>query len=1000
MSHAVALSRSSGLWVAVKMSTTVADGSGSAFVSPDRVRPVMVDIELDGKPYVHQPSMHLYGGSVMGMEHSQIYGRIEAALAYARANDLNRVTVSTERDRIGIISSGKTYYELRQTLRELGIDDDELRRLGVRLLQLRMPYPLDGTVVRSFARGLSEILVLEDKRPFIELFVKDELYALADRPLVLGKLDEQGRPLVPLHAELDTASIARLVAERLGRLDDLPDMQRRLERVTRPTTRPALPLARSPYFCSGCPHNTSVAAVEPGTVVGAGTGCHVLAVFMRPDDVGDILGLTAMGNEGAQWIGASPFCDLDHFIQNIGDGTYAHSGILAIRAAVASGVNITYKLLYNDHVAMTGAQPAIGIRGVPDLCRELLAEGVARVIVTTEDTARYARAPLPRGVDLWDRSRFAEATKTLGAVPGVTVLIHDQECATEKRRRRKRGTLEEPRTRVLINEAVCEGCGDCGAASNCLSVHPVSSELGRKTQIHQPSCNLDYSCLQGNCPSFVTVTTGASGGGSAGSRPNVPELRPEDLPEPELIVPADEFTFRISGIGGTGVVTVAQTLAVAALLEGRFVRGLDQTGLAQKGGPVISDLRITTAPVDQANKLTVADCDLYLACDMLAGAQQANLVVADPERTVSVTSTAQVPTGQMVVDTHVEFPDPAGLLERIASASRPGSSLAVDSPGIAEQLFGSDQTANILLVGAAYQAGALPLDAESIEAAITLNGVQVDTNLQAFRRGRQLLSDEAALAQLLTELRPKTVAPQPTPTESWIASIVRAEHGSELERIVLSRVPMLIAYQDVAYARRYALRVEQVRVAEVSRAGGRTDVAEAVAFSLYKLMAYKDEYEVARLHRDPALKAEVIERFGPDARYRFMLQPPMMKSLGLHKKIAVPDRVGDALFATLAPMKRLRGTRFDPFGRDHVRVVERELLAEFEALVDELAARVGESNHAVALELAQLPDVVRGYDDVKLDNVKTYKEQLTRLRARLTDASRDRVDLPLSKGAP
>lgn len=354
----------------------------------------------------------------------------------------------------------------------------------------------------------------------------------------------------------------------------------------------------------------------------------------------------------------------------------------------------------------------------------------------------------------------------------------------------------------------------------------------------------------------------------------------------------------------------------------------------------------------------------------------------------------------MVVDTHVEFPDPAGLLERIASASRPGSSLAVDSPGIAEQLFGSDQTANILLVGAAYQAGALPLDAESIEAAITLNGVQVDTNLQAFRRGRQLLSDEAALAQLLTELRPKTVAPQPTPTESWIASIVRAEHGSELERIVLSRVPMLIAYQDVAYARRYAQRVEQVRVAEVSRAGGRTDVAEAVAFSLYKLMAYKDGYEVARLHRDPALKAEVIERFGPDARYRFMLQPPMMKSLGLHKKIAVPDRVGDALFATLAPMKRLRGTRFDPFGRDHVRVVERELLAEFEALVDELAARVGESNHAVALELAQLPDVVRGYDDVKLDNVKTYKEQLTRLRARLTDASRDRVDLPLSKGAP
>ncbi len=991
--HAVALSRSCGLWVAYKMATTVADGSGSAQVSPDRVRPVMVDMELDGQPYLHQPNAHMYGAKVMAMEHSMMYARMPAALEYARANDLNRITVSTPQDRIGIISTGKTYFEMRQTMRELGLDDDELRRLGVRLLQLRMPYPLDGHFLRQFAQGLEEILVLEDKRPFIELFVKDELYGMTDRPLVLGKLDEQGRPLVPIHAELDPASIARLVAGRLTRRAELPDVQRRLERVTRPQSLPALPLARSPYFCSGCPHNSSVAGIEEGTLVGAGTGCHVLAVFMNPKDVGDIIGITAMGGEGVQWIGASPFCSMEHWLQNLGDGTYAHSGSLAIRATVAAGVNITYKLLYNDHVAMTGAQPAIGIPSVPDLCRELLAEGVKRVVVTTEDLERYEGVQLPEGVELRDRSMIPETVEQLRAIPGVTVLIHDQECATEKRRRRKRGTLEQPKTRVVINEAVCEGCGDCGVKSNCMSVHPVQTDLGRKTQIHQPSCNVDYSCLQGNCPSFVTVVPGEAVGAGRGQ---AAALSADDLPEPTLQVPADEFGMRICGIGGTGVVTVAQTLAVAALLDGRFVRGLDQTGLAQKGGPVISDLRITTTPMDQANKLTLADCDLFLACDMLAGAQQVTLAVADAERTVSVTSLAQVPTGQMVTDTTLSFPDAELLTGRIAELSKPGAALTFDSPGITEELFGSDQTANIFLVGAAYQAGALPLRPESIEQALTLNGVAVETNLQAFRRGRQAVADPEALAAALAATRPVPVVHTATWQERRIMETVKAPAGSELERLVASRVPMLVAYQDAAYARRYAARVERVRAAEAAALPGSTELAEAVAWSLFKLMAYKDEYEVARLHRDPAFRADLEARYGADAAYRFMLHPPVLKALGMKGKIGVPGKAGQAMFAALAPLKRLRGTRLDPFGRDHVRVVERELLAEFEVVVDELAERVSDTNHNVAVQIAELPDVVRGYDDVKLRNVAAYREQLARMRARLTDGRRSVESLPVS----
>ena len=991
--HAVAMSRCSGLWSSLKLTTNVADGSGTALVDPDRVQPAMVQAHLDGRPYVHLPSAHLYGESVLGMERSAVYARIEAALEYSRANDLNRILLSDRDDRLGIVAPGKTFYELRQALRMLDLDDAELGRLGIRLLHLRMPYPLDGKIVREFALGLSEVLVLEDKRPFVELLIKDELYGLTDRPAVLGKLDEHGTHLVPLHHELDPVSIASLVAGRISRLGGAPSLEDRLAHI-RPVPGDPLPLARTPFYCSGCPHNSSTTAVPEGATIGAGTGCHVLSVFMPREQVGDVVGLTAMGNEGAQWAGAAPFSGLAHFIQNIGDGTYAHSGILAIRAAIASGANITYKILYNSHVAMTGAQPAIGIVSVPAMATELLAEGVQRVIVTTEDPERYRSATMPPGVEVWDRDRLVEAQEALAAIAGVTAIIHDQECATEQRRRRKRGLLEDPVTRVVINERVCEGCGDCGVKSNCLSVHPVETEFGRKTQIHQGSCNKDYSCLEGNCPSFVTVRPRSRPGRMTGD-----VLEASDLPEPELRAPLDTFGMRIVGIGGTGIVTAAQILATAATLDARFVRGMDQTGLAQKGGPVVSDLRISRDAAQQANHLVTGDCDLYLACDPLTAAQPRNLAACDPRRTFAVLSTAITPTGRMVVDPDTPAPDASTVARRVTRRTRSDGTFAFDAHANCRRLFGSDQAANVMLIGAAYQAGALPLTAASIERAIELNGASVEMNVQAFRRGRQLVAEPEALAQAVEAVSPGHPVTPPTVAALAIADVIAAPAGSRLEQLVLRRVDELIAYQDADYARRFADRVAAVRTAERRMPGDRTALTEAAAIGLHKLMAYKDEYEVARLHLDPSFRAQLARDFGPDAEVSFNLQPPALKALGLKGKIGVPGRLGRALFRGLVPLRRLRHTALDPFGRDEVRKAERALIAEYDGLLSEIADQVDERNYDVAVELASLPDLVRGYDEVKLRNVERYRSELEALRPALSSRSPATPDPSRSAGS-
>ena len=965
--HAVAMSRESGLWTALKVVTNVADGVGS-------VRPaalVTPRTSADAEP--HTPVANLLGPVPLRLEASAQGERLERARAYARRNRLDVIDSQGPRDRIGIVAAGKTYLDVRLALEHLGLDDERRGAVGIRLLKLGMVVPLEPEALRDFAEGLDEILVVEDKRPYLETAVKDALYDLARRPTVTGKRDPDGLALLPADGELDAERVARALGRRVLAHEDVPGVAAWLTANDRPAPKTVtLPTAaRTPYFCSGCPHNSST-KTPAGTVVGAGIGCHGLVLTMDPEQFGDSIGLAQMGGEGLQWVGMAPFVGTSHLVQNLGDGTFHHSGSLAVRAAVAAKANITFRLLYNSAVAMTGGQEAVGLRTVPELTELLRAEGVARTIVTTEDPARYRGADLARGVEVWHRDRLEEAHAELAGVPGVTVIVHDQECATEKRRRLKRTPDAPPQQRPYINERVCEGCGDCGVVSNCLSVEPVDTDYGRKTRIHQASCNTDLSCLKGDCPSFLTVVP------ASGKRRVTPSAAPP-MPEPEPVVDVENFNVRLAGIGGTGIVTVAQLIAQAAQLSGLHVRALDQTGLSQKAGPVISDIRVSSTPSERAHRLGTGEADAYLVCDMLVGSDPKHLSAAAKDRTIAVISESKVPTGRMVSHSSIAFPATDGIVARILRASRPALGARLDARALCIEELGNDQCANVVVVGAAYQAGALPLPLESLEEAIRRGGVAVEQNLRALALGR-----EAVLGR-----RP-AVAPRAVRQsgEDASAALVAAPAGSELERLVVDRTAELASYQSSRYARRYAEVVERVRAAEVACApDAELALSRAVARNLYKLMAYKDEYEVARLHLDPDLAAQVEAEFGPGAKVAFRLHPPVLRALGMKRKIAIPAPVGRALFRILRAGRRLRGTPVDPFGQAKVRRVERRLAREFRELAIELASSLTAENHALAVQLAVLPDLVRGYEDIKLANVAMYDVRKDELLAALRSRS-------------
>ncbi|GAB10412.1 putative oxidoreductase [Gordonia araii NBRC 100433] len=963
--HAALMSRVSGLWTSLKISAHVADGASTAIVGPNLVVPEYGG--LGASPHI--PSGTLLGANLMELEQNQLTIRLPRAVEYARLNGLNQIVARTADDRIGIVAAGKTYLDVREALRLLGIADGDLARLGIRILKLGMVYPMTTDVLDRFIDGLDEVIVVEEKRDFIETMMRDILFRRPGVPAIVGKAHEDGSTLFSRFGELDVDAVTRGLADRLGRRHRIESAARWLDEHADRRERMLLPLAvRTPYFCSGCPHNSST-KVGADSLVGAGIGCHAMALLMDPHQVGDVTGITQMGGEGAQWIGMAPFVDEGHFVQNIGDGTFLHSGSLALRAAVASGENITYKLLYNGTVAMTGGQDPVGEMTLPEIVTLLLAEGVSRVVVTTDDVKRTRSLGLPHAAAVRHRDDMLDVQRELAAVPGVTVLVHDQYCAAEKRRKRKRGAYDTPAQRVMINERVCEGCGDCGEKSNCLSVHPVETEFGRKTQIDQSSCNYDFSCLAGDCPAFVTVTPG-----ERQERRRVPPLSARAVPEPSGRASANRgFTVRVTGIGGTGVVTVSQILATAAVLDGHSARTVDMTGLAQKGGAVVSDLKVSAQPVEQAAKVAAGDCDVYLACDQLVATDPAHLKVASPAKTVAVMSTTRVPTGAMVTSTEVGFPS----AQRVHSTIDENVARAVylNAGAVSEDLFGDEQYANMLMVGAAYQTGAVGISAASIERAVELNGVAVEANIQAFRRGRQVVADPAALTRAADSVR--VTPPAYEPSDAARAAVTTLPGvGGELAATVARRYDELIAYQSEAYAREYLAQVAQVHASGLGE-----ELSDAVARNLYKLMAYKDEYEVARLTEDEEFAASVANTFGADARTAVRLHPPVLRALGKREKIAF-GRWARPVLHVLSTMKRLRGTPFDPFGRTEVRRTERELVAEYRGVVADLLARLGNAPSpdrlAAAVAIAELPDLVRGYESIKMGNVAKYRTELAR----------------------
>ncbi|HEX4251176.1 MAG TPA: indolepyruvate ferredoxin oxidoreductase family protein, partial [Pseudonocardia sp.] len=973
--YGVALSRASGLWVGMKIVADVADGVWTVDGAVSDVPITVPQLDWEGRPWRYeQVPMLLPPASLQAEE--QLYGPRWAMLhEFLKVNPVNAVEVGPPDAWLGIVAGGKTFHDVRQALLDLGLDDDALRRSGIRLLRLGMIHPLQRDLVREFAEGLDTVLVVEEKTAFIEAAVRDALYRQPNAPEVIGSADATGAPLVPVAGELTSGALAGPLRRVLRARPEVADRLAPPDLASRPVLE-LLPVSRTPYFCSGCPHSRSTLLPE-GSVAGGGIGCHAMvALAGRPGT--EVSSMTQMGGEGAQWIGQSALLASGdgsalHMFQNIGDGTFAHSGQLAVQACIAAGVSITYKILYNRAVAMTGGQDAEAGLEVPALTRKLAAEGVVRIIVCADEPERYKELDaLATNARLWHRDRLDEAQRELAAVPGVTVLIYDQRCAAESRRLRKRGTIPIRPTRVVINEAVCEGCGDCGVQSNCLSVQPVETEYGRKTRIDQTSCNTDYTCLKGDCPSFVTVQVPAGGvRKTPRNRPEAPEV--PDLPWHAPLGTTDVF---LAGIGGTGIVTVNQVLGSAAVRDGLAVHGVDQTGMSQKAGPVTSHLRVAAAAdgLAPANRVGSAQAHCYLAFDPLVGADAKNLSYASRATTTAVVSTSEVPTGAMVRDPSVVSPSGATLLGRISDSVR--ELVAVDAAGAALALFGDAMPATFLLVGAAYQSGALPFSAAAIEWAIELNGVAVAANTAAFRWGRVAVADPAAFASATGS--GAAVGAAATPAVPVLpAGLDLGELAGETRRLATARAAQLVGFQDLATARRYLAVVRAAWSAERTL-GERTDYSEAVAHGLHKLTAYKDEYEVARLLTDPEFERRLAEEVPGGTKMRYRLHPPVLRAMGRDQKIAFGPWLRPVLRG-LAKGKRLRGTPLDPFGRTEVRQLERELRDSYTAMVARLTGALSAESYDTAVAAAKAADLVRGYEGVKEANVARYRARLAEL---------------------
>ena len=965
--HAVAMSRASGLWSAMKIVTPIADGSGTVDLPALDAEPVMPEMEIDGHVWTNRPRAEFLGPRMVEMEREFRDVRSVLAQQYGVDNRLNRIAVDPADAWIGLVATGFTYWQLLEALRRLGLEDERsVHAAGIRLLHLRMPVPFHRELIRRFARGLSEVVVVEEKNPTLEWLIKDALYAAADRPVVVGKTDERGEVLMASYGRLDADAIVAGLHARLGAR--LADLLRPLEQVRPGTQRRMIPLRvnRTPFFCSGCPHNWGT-KVPDGTIVGAGTGCHGMSLLMDPRRVGETIGLTAMGNEGAHWIGMAPFVGTPHAVQNLGDGTYLHSGQLAIQAAIGSGTSVTFKILYNDTVAMTGGQAPAHRIGVPELARMLDAQGAARILVTTDDPDAYDRSRLPASVEVWDRTRIVEAQERLAGIDGVTVLIHHQECAAELRRDRKRGRRETPDTRVVINHRICEGCGDCGDVSNCLSVQPLATALGRKTRIDQASCNLDLSCLHGDCPSFMSVKLDRSPRSNAALNTLPP------LPDPPPVGPGtSRVALRLAGIGGTGVVTAAQILATAAMLDGWEVRGLDQTGLSQKAGPVVSDMVLVRAGAGHTNLIGASEADAILAFDQLVAASEGVLAAAGTSTRV-IGSTHKTPTGAMVADPEVSYPTQDDLAARFSASAAEGD-LWMDANDLALRLVGDAAPANVFVLGASIQAGIVPVSLASVQQAIELNAVAVSDNLAALKWGRWWVVDRSAVEAEAAARSPwadgvVVVGDLPASLERRVVDLPDIDDLWSTVRVMAAD---LVAYQNAAHAARFLDRVEVVARAEQAVDPASVKLTHETARGLHRFMAYKDEYEVARLLLAPEGPIAAEAAGGSPRRIVWHLHPPLLRVLGLKRKLRF-GAWSRPLLGVLASGRRLRGTPADPFGRARVRRLERALIEEFDQTIETLLAGLTAETLDEAVRIAALADRVRGFEDLKVRRATEYR---------------------------
>ncbi|MGZ5812596.1 MAG: indolepyruvate ferredoxin oxidoreductase family protein [Xanthobacteraceae bacterium] len=957
-----AMSRFCGSWVALKSmhetveSTAVIDGS---------LERVNIVIPQDFAMPEGGLNIRLRD-TVLGQEARLHDYKRDAMLAFVRANKLNKyITSGGRKPKIGVITVGKSYLDVRQALDELGIDEVRCNDLGIRLYKIGCPWPISRDDLKQFADGLELIIVVEEKRSLIEVQVREELYGTANQPVCIGKKDERGNWLFPVKGALDPNEVAICIGERVlqrgGPNEEIAARVTALKEAQRILAETQDVAVRIPYFCSGCPHNSSTVVPE-GMRAYAGIGCHYMAQWMDRST----LGFTQMGGEGANWIGEAPFSKRPHVFQNLGDGTYNHSGYMAIRGAIASGVNITYKILFNDAVAMTGGQANDGGLTVPQIARQVAAEGAKRVVVVTDEPWKYnKREDWPRGLTIHHRDELIPVQQELAKIPGVTVLIYDQTCAAEKRRRRKRGRFPDPDKRVIINELVCEGCGDCGVKSNCVSVQPLETEWGRKRTIDQSSCNKDFSCVKGFCPSFVTVHGAKLKQGTSVALAH----DPAPLPEPTLPPLGQTYDIIITGVGGTGIVTIGGILGMAAHLEGKGVGVLDMAGLAQKGGAVYSHMRIAERPEDiHAIRIAAGAADLVLGGDIVVAGNKKVLAAVKHGKTEMVINLAEFLPGDFT--RNADFSLPTERLKRaiVADAGRDKTHF-IDATRAATALFGASVGANIFLVGYAYQLGAIPLAAASIERAIELNGEAVEMNKAAFAWGRRAVV-EPAVVEAVIKPAPEATSDARTLSQSF-------------DDVVARRVAFLTVYQNAAYAARYRRLVERTKAAETARAPGKTGLADAVARYLFKLMAYKDEYEVARLYSDGAFVKQVNSELGGEhLRFHVHLAPPLLarrdKATGEPRKMTFGPWIFP-LFGLLAKFKFLRGTPFDPFGYSTERTTERALVRDYEALLDEVLAKLNGDNHHIAVGLAAIPEKIRGFGHVKMRHLKAAKADETAL---------------------